>query len=141
MAYLLLVRAAPGPFTLDQPRPPLGEELAAAGDPFSAAARLLAHVLAAPCLLQAVLWAGLAVAVGFALSRRRLESRLWVWSLSFAAVFAAYRIVPAVAWGYPAEPWRLVWSVALPAAVILFPLVLTTADAPEEADDGSLQGD
>ena len=139
MVYLLLVRAPRGPFTLDQPRRPLGEELSAAGDPFTAAGRVLAHVLAAPCLLQAALWAGLALAIGLALSRGRLETRLWVWALAFAAVFAAYRVVPAVVWGYPAEPWPLVWSVALPAAVILFPLVLTTGDAPEERDDGDLQ--
>ncbi len=139
MVYLLLVRAPRGPFTLDQPRRRLGEEFTAAGDPFTAAGRVLADVLAAPCLLQAALWAGLAVAIGFALSRGRLETRLWVWALAFAAAFAAYRVVPAVVWGYPAEPWPLVWSVALPAAVIFFWLVLTTGDAPEEREDGDLQ--
>jgi len=141
MIYLLLTRAGRGPFTLEQPRWPLSGELAAAGDPFTAAGRLLAHVLASPTLLQAGLWAGLAAALAYAVTRSRLEARLWVWSLSFAAVFAAYRIVPVVVWGYPASLWPLVWSVVVPAAVILLPLVLTTVAAPEEAEDGSLQGD
>ena len=93
----------------------------------------------APTLLQAAAWAGLAAALGYALTRRRLETRLWIWSLSFAAIFAAYRIVPIVVWDYPADVWPLVWSVALPAAVILLPLVLTTGEAPEEGEDGDLQ--
>ena len=54
-------------------------------------------------------------------------------------MFAVYRIVPVVVWDYPASLWPLVWSVAVPAAVILLPLVLTTGDAPEEGDDGDLQ--
>ena len=139
MLFLLLARGARGPFTMEQPRWHLGAEVAGAGDPFSAAGRLLAHVLAAPTLVQAAVWAGLAAALAFALTRRRVETRLWIWSLSFATVFAVYRIVPVVVWGYPASLWPLVWSVALPAAVILLPLILTTGDAPEEGDDGDLQ--
>jgi hypothetical protein len=50
-----------------------------------------------------------------------------------------YRIVPAAVWGYQSSLWPLVWSVAVPAAVILLPLVLTTGQAPEEACDGDLQ--
>ncbi len=139
VAYLLLTRAPRGPFTLDQPRTRLGEQLAAAGDPLTVAGRLLVHLLAAPTLLQAGLWAGLAAALGYALTRRRLEIRLWIWAAAFALVFAVYRIVPVVVWDYPASLWRLVWSVALPAAVILLPLILTTGDAPEEDVDGDLQ--
>jgi eukaryotic-like serine/threonine-protein kinase len=137
--FLLLTRAPRGPFTLEQPRWHVGQEVAAAGDPFTAAGRLLVHALAAPTLLQAALWAGLAAALGYALTRRRVETRLWIWSLSFAVVFAVYRIVPVVVWDYPASLWPLVWSVAVPAAVILLPLVLTTGEAPEEGDDGDLQ--
>jgi eukaryotic-like serine/threonine-protein kinase len=137
--FLLLTRAPRGPFTLEQPRGRLGEALAAAGDPLTAAGRVLAHAIAAPTLLQAAVWAGLAASLGYALTRRRLETRLWIWSLSFAAVFALYRIVPVVVWGYPASLWPLVWSVAVPAAVILLPLVLTTGAAPQEGDDGDLQ--
>jgi len=141
LVYLLLVRSPRGAFTLEQPRWHLAGDMAVAGDPFTAAGRLLVHVLAAPCLLQALLWAGLAAAIAYALTRRRFEIRLWVWSLAFAGVFVAYRVVPIVVWDYPAQLWPLVWSVALPAAVILFPLLLTTAAAPEETEDGSLQGD
>jgi hypothetical protein len=137
--FLLLTRAERGPFTMEQPRWRLGGEVAAAGDPFTAAGRVLAHTLAAPTLVQAAVWAGLAAALAYALTRRRVETRLWIWSLSFAAVFAVYRIVPVVVWGYPSSLWPLVWSVAVPAAVILLPLVLTTGEAPEESDDGDLQ--
>ena len=139
VVYLLLTRAPRGPFTLEQPRWPLSRELAAAGDPFTALGRVLVHLLATPTLLQAGLWAGLAAALGYALTRRRLEIRLWIWSVAFAVVFAAYRIVPVLVWDYPASLWPLVWSVALPAAVILLPLVLTSGEAPEEGDDGDLQ--
>ena len=139
VVYLLLTSAPRGPFTFEQPRWPLSRELAAAGDPFTAAGRVLVHLLATPTLLQAGLWAGLAAALGYALTRRRLEIRLWIWSLTFAAVVAVYRIVPVVVWEYPASLWPLVWSVALPAAVILLPLVLASGEAPEEGDDGDLQ--
>ena len=139
VVYLLLTRAPRGPFTLEQPRWRLSEGLAAAGDPFTAAGRLLVHLLATPTLLQAGLWAALAAALGYALTRRRLEVRLWIWSVAFAVAFAVYRIVPVVVWDFPASLWPLVWSVALPAAVILLPLVLTTGEAPEEGDDGDLQ--
>jgi len=137
--FLLLTRAERGPFTMEQPRWRLGGEVAAAGGPLTAAGRVLAHTLAAPTLVQAAGWAGLAAARAYALTRRRVETRLWIWSLSFAAVFAVYRIVPVVVWGYPSSLWPLVWSVAVPAAVILLPLVLTTGEAPEESDDGDLQ--
>jgi hypothetical protein len=137
--FLLLTRAPRGPFTLEQPRWHVADGAAAAGDPFTAAGRVLVHAFAAPTLLQAVVWAGLAGALGYALTRRRLETRLWIWSLAFAAVFALYRIVPIVVWDYPASLWPLVWSVAVPAAVILLPLVLTTGEAPEDGEHGDLQ--
>lgn len=139
LVYLVLLRAARGPFTLFQPRWHLAGEAAAAGDPFSAATRVLGVALAPACVLQMLLWAGLAVALGFALSRRRLELRLWVWAFSFAAAFAVYCIVPIAVWGYPAKLGALLWNVALAAGVILLPLVFTTGDVPEERDDGHLQ--
>jgi len=139
IVFLLLTRAARGPFTLEQPRWNVAGDVAAAGDPFTAAARVLAHVLAGPTILQALLWAGLAAALAYALTRRRLESRLWIWSLSFAVIFCIYLVVPVAVWHYPSGLGPLVWSVAAPAAVILLPLVLSTAEAPEEGDDGTLQ--
>ncbi len=86
-----------------------------------------------------LVWAGLAAAIGYALSRRRLGVRLWVWALAFAAVFCVYRIVPVAIWGYPAALTSLLLNVALAATVILLLLVLTTGEAPEEHDDGHLQ--
>ena len=116
-----------------------GDRLAASGDPLTAAARLLGVLFSPPCLLQMAVWAGLAAALGFAFSRRRLEARLWIWSFTFAGVFAAYRIVPIAVWGYPATLGALLPSVVLAASVILLPLILTTGEAPEERDDGDLQ--
>jgi eukaryotic-like serine/threonine-protein kinase len=139
IVFLLLTRAARGPFTFEQPRWPVAGEVAAASDPFAVAGRVLAHVLAAPTILQALVWAGLAAALAYALTCRRLEARLWIWSLSFAAVFCVYRIVPVLVWHYQADLWPLVWSVAVPAAVILLPLFLATGEVPEEGDVGDLQ--
>lgn len=139
LVYLVLLHAPRGSFTFFQPRWRLADEAAAAGDPFTVATRILGVALAPACVLQMFLWAGLAVALGFALSRRRLELRLWVWALAFAATFAVYRVVPIAVWGYPAELAPLLWNVALAAGVILLPLVLTTGDGPEERHDGHLQ--
>ena len=139
LIYLLLLHDSRGPFTLFQPRWRLADEAAAAGDPFTVATRVFSAVLAPAGLLQMLVWTGLAVALGFALSRRRLELRLWVWALAFAATFAVYRIVPIAVWGYPADLAPLLLNVVLAAGVILLPLVLTTGDGPEERDDGDLQ--
>jgi eukaryotic-like serine/threonine-protein kinase len=141
LVYLLIVRGPRGPFTLYQPRVRLGGTLAAAGNPVSAAAHALAAVWTPACLLQVLLWAGLAAAIGFAFTCRRLETRLWVWALAFAAVFAAYRVVPIGVWGYPVALTSLLLNVALAAVVILFPLILASGDVPEERDDEHLQGD
>ena len=141
LAYFLIVRAPRGPFTLYQPRLRLAGSLAAAGNPLSAAARLLASVWTPACLLQVLVWAGLAAAIGFAFTCRRLEMRLWVWALAFAAVFAAYRIVPISVWGYPASLAPLLLNVVLAAGVIVLPLVLASGNVPEERDDEHLQGD
>jgi hypothetical protein len=139
LVYLVLLRAPRGPFTLFQPRWRLAGEAAAAGDPFTVARHVLGVALAPAGVLQMLLWAGLAVALGFALSRRSLELRLWVWALAFAATFAVYRLVPIAVWGYPAELAPLLWNVALAAGVILLPLVFTAGDGAEERADGHLQ--
>jgi hypothetical protein len=139
LVYLVLLRAPRGPFTLFQPRWRLAGEAAAAGDPFTVTTHVLGVALAPAGVLQMLLWAGLAVALGFALSRRSLELRLWIWALTFAATFAVYRLVPIAVWGYPAELAPLLWNVALAASVILLPLVFTAGDGAEERADGHLQ--
>jgi hypothetical protein len=139
LVYLLLLRAPRGPFTLFQPRWKVGAEAAAAGDPFSAAAHVVSVAFAPACIVQMLVWAGLAAAIGYALSRRRLALRLWVWALTFAGTFCVYRVLPAAVWGFPVESTPLLLNVALAAAVILLLLVLTTEEAPEERADGHLQ--
>jgi len=139
LVYLVLLRTSRGPFTLFQPRGRLAETSAAAGDPFTAATHVLAVALAPAGLLQIAVWAAFAAALGYAFTRRRLELRLWVWALSFGAVFSVYLVAPAALWGYSVTLAPLVLNVALAAGVIVLPLVLTTGDAPEASDDGHLQ--
>jgi hypothetical protein len=141
LAYLLIVRVPRGPFTLYQPRLRLADNLATAADPWHAAAYALVAIWTPACLLQMLVWAGLAAAIGFAFTCRRLEMRLWVWALAFAATFAAYRVVPIAVWGYPASLAPLLLNVALAAGVIVLPLALASGDVPEERDDEHLQGD
>ena len=143
LVYLLLVRAPRGPFTLYQPRGHLARDLAEAGDPFGVVARLGEVVLSPQCLLQMAVWAGLALALGVILTLPTLELRLWGWALSFAGVFAAYRIAPVAAWDYPAPLGPLLVHVGLAAGMILLLLVLApTGVLPQEHDDdGSLQVD
>jgi hypothetical protein len=139
LVYLLLVRAPRGPFIMEQPRGRLAAGLSGADDPLTAAWRALEVVLAPPSLLQAALWAAIAAATAFTFSRVSLEGRLWSWSLTWAAVFAAYRIVPVGVWDYRAELTPLLLSVGLAAGMIVLPLVLTGGGPLEETDDGDLQ--
>ena len=139
LVYLLLLRAPRGPFTLFQPRSAVGADAAAAGNPVSAAAHLVLAAVTLAGILQMLVWAALAAAVGYALSCRRLEARLWAWALAFAAVFCVYCVAPGAVWGYPVTLTSLLLNVALASTVILLLLVLTTEEAPEERDDGHLQ--
>jgi len=139
--YLLLVRAPRGPFIGFQPRGRLDRDLAAAEHPLGVAWQVLGVVFSWPCLVQMALWAGLAAAVGFALSVRRVEKRLWVWALAFAAVFTMYRAIPIAVWDYRATLAELLASVALAAAVVLLPLLLWTGPTSdglidERVEDG-----
>jgi len=141
LVYLLLARTPSGPFTLFQPRGHLARTLATETNPFAVVARVIGIVASPPCLLQMFVWAGLAAAMGFALSRRRLETRLWIWSLSFAVAYSAYRIAPVEVWNFRAALAGLIASVAQASGVILLPLVLATGERPEEYDDEHLQVD
>ena len=132
LVYLLLVRAPRGPFIGFQPRGRLGRDIAAADHPLAAAWDVLGVVLAWPGLAQMVLWAALAAAVGAALQTRRVEVRLWIWALAFAAVFTVYRAVPIAVWEYRRVTLaQLLVSVALGAAVVVLPLLLWTSSTPE----------
>ena len=101
-------------------------------------------VLSPQCLLQMAVWAGLALAVGVIMSTSSLELRLWAWALTFAGVFAAYRIAPVGVWDYAAPLAPLLFDVALAAGMILLLMVLIpTGVLPEERDEehGLLQVD
>jgi len=129
--YLLLVRAPRGPFIGFQPRGGLARDIAAADHPLAVAWDVVGVALAWPSLVQTLLWAALAVAMGAALRAPRVETRLWIWALAFAVVFTVYRAVPIAVWGYRATLVELLASVALAAAVVLLPLLLWTGFTPE----------
>ncbi len=131
MFYLLLVRAPRGPFVAFQPRGRLARDLAAADHPLEVVWDGLSVVFSWPGVLQMVAWAALAAAVGLALRAHRVEARLWIWALAFAAVFVVYRAVPIAVWAYPAALTYLLTSVALAAAVVLLPLLLWTGPTAE----------
>jgi hypothetical protein len=118
------------------------QDLAEAGDPLTVVVRLGEVVLAPECLLQMSVWAGVALAAAFIASAYALEVRLWVWALTFAGVFAAYRVAPVAVWEYPAPLAPLLLAVALAAGVILFLVLLTPPGAlPEDRDNELLQID
>jgi hypothetical protein len=129
--YLLLVRAPRGPFIGFQPRGRLARDIASADHPLGVVWEVLQVVFSWPCLTQMATWAALAAAVGAALRARRVETRLWIWALAFAAVFTMYRAVPIAVWEYRVTLASLLASVALAAAVVLLPLLLWTSPTSE----------
>ena len=70
-----------------------------------------------PCLAQAALCAGLALALAVALRLGRLEARLWLWSLAFSTFYILGRALPAAAWRPPAGAGELLANVVVAAAV------------------------
>ncbi len=54
-----------------------------AGNPVTLLIAAGRALLSWPCLFQAALWAGLALALAVALRLERLEARLWLWSAAF----------------------------------------------------------
>ncbi len=116
-----------------QARGLLAARLTAAGDPVTLLVDAARVVLSRPCLLQAALWAGLALALAVALRLRRLEARLWLWALAFGVFYAVGRIVPVAVWGLPAGSHELLANVAVAAAASGAVLVLIAPPARHEA--------
>ena len=139
--YLMIVRAPKGPLTNYRPRTRVGGDLADAAHPLAVAGRMLEALLSGPALLQALLWAGLALAMLLALRARSAEIRLWLWAGSFATLFIACRVLPVVVWGYRAPVGPLLLHVALAAGVILLPLLLWTPFPPEAPGDEHVEVD
>jgi len=133
--YLLLERVSRSPYTGFQPRGHLATQLQAAGNPLTAAYRVLAVTLSGPSLLQMAVWAGLALAVTFTLSLRPMLVRLWAWSLSMCLVFVLYRVVPIRLWDYRVSLSALLAGVSVLAVVVLFAVVFDVGQRPEERRD------
>jgi len=116
-----------------QARGLLAARLAAVGNPVTLLLDVARVVLSRPCLLQAALWAGLALALAVALRQGRLEARLWIWALAFAVFYAVGRVVPLSVWGLPAGSRELLANVTVAAAVSGAVLALATPPARPEA--------
>jgi hypothetical protein len=119
----------------------LAAALTRADDPLAVAHVLVGALTEPVSLIYIGVWAGLAAAIGLAFVVRTLELRLWIWSLSFAAAYAIYAVVPVMAWGQTVSLLPLALNVAAAAGVILLPLALWAGGRPEEPDDEHLQGD
>ncbi len=117
VTYLVLALAAPARTAFAGLQAPggLAGRLTAAGNPVSALVAAGRAIVAWPCLVQAALCAGLALALAVALRFGRLEARLWVWSLAFSAVYVAGRVLPVAAWRPPAGSRELLANVIVAA--------------------------
>jgi len=89
VTYLVLALAAPARtgFAGFQAPGGLAGRLTVAGNPVAALVVGARAIATWPCLVQAALCAGLALALAVALRLGRLEARLWVWSLAFSAFY------------------------------------------------------
>jgi len=139
VTYLVVALAAPlrSAFAGYQAPGLLAGRLTAAGDPLTLLIAAGRTVVSRPCLFQAALWAGLALALAVALRLPRLELRLWVWSLAFSVFYLLGRLVPVSVWHLPAGSRELLLNVLVAAAVSGLALVAVSPPAgPVAVPDG-----
>ena len=117
VTYVVLALAAPARtgFAGFQAPGGLATRLTAAGNPVSVLVDLGRAIVSWPCLVQAALCAGLALALALALRLGRLEARLWVWSLAFSVFYIIGRALPVAAWRPPAGSRELLLNVVVAA--------------------------
>lgn len=116
---LSLSGVAGSPFTFFRPAGDVGAGIAAADGYFSTLTAV-AGLLATPqSLLQAGAWAALAAALPYVACGVRLERRLWAWSLTFAALFAACTLLPAALLGRGVPTHVLLLNLLVAAVVTL----------------------
>jgi len=108
----------------------------AAGDPATALVTVARLATSRACLLQAGLWAALALALAAAARPARTEARLWLWSLGFCGFYLAARVVPVSLWGVPAGARELLGNVVLAALASGAVLALAPAAARPLAPAG-----
>jgi hypothetical protein len=118
VTYVLITGVPGSPFSGFQPRSHLAAHLAGS-NPVAVALRVVRAVATAPGLGQAVIWGIFALAIHTTFRAHRLERRLWLWSVSCAALFAAEWVLPIHLWHYRASLAALLPSVAVVAAVLL----------------------
>jgi hypothetical protein len=106
--------------------------LLAAGDPMTALVAVAHLASSRACLLQAGLWAGLALTLAAAARLGRLEARLWAWSLAFAVFYAVARVVPVTLWGVSVGARALLLNVTVAALAsgVVLALAGTAAASP-----------
>jgi hypothetical protein len=117
--YLTLTGADGSPFTFFQAPGDAAGSIAGADGFFSTAAAVVSVLLSPAALLQAVVWAALAVALPHVVGAARLERRLWAWSLTFGGLFAACALLPAALLGAAVTTHGLLLNLAVVAVVTL----------------------
>ncbi len=119
VTYLVVALTAPlrSAFAGYQAPGRLAGRLTTAGDPLTLLIAAGRALVSWPCLFQAALWAGLALALAVALRLGRIEARLWLWSVSFCAFYILGRAVPVSVWRLPAGSRELLLNVVVAAAV------------------------
>jgi Protein kinase domain len=119
----------------------LEAHLRAAGDPVTVLRAGLDAVLSWPCLLQAAVWAGLALALAVALRLDRLELRLWIWAGSFSIVYVIYRAVPVAVWHRPATAHDVLLDVVVAATASGVALAFVGSSRPAPSVEDALLDD
>ncbi len=132
VTYLVLALAAPARTAFAGFQAPGGlvGRLTVAGNPVTALVVGGRAVVTWPCLVQAALCAGLALALAVALRLGRLEARLWVWSLAFSAFYILGRALPVAAWRPPAGSRELLLNVVVAAVASGAALALVSPAHP-----------
>jgi eukaryotic-like serine/threonine-protein kinase len=116
--FLTLTGVGGSPFTFFRPAGDAAAAIAGA-DGFAGAFAGIGTLLFAPQgLLQAAVWAALAAALPYVVGAHRLERRMWGWSLTFAALFAACALLPALL-DRPVTGSELLLNLVVAAVVIL----------------------
>ncbi len=116
--YLTLTGAVGSPFTVFAPGGHAAARIAAADGVFATLARIAATLFSPQAIVQACIWAALAAALPCVVFPQRLERRLWAWSFTFAGLFAASALLPAML-GRAATAGELLLNLLVAAVVTL----------------------
>lgn len=117
--YLSLTGVSGSPFTLFRPAGDAAAAIAGADGFFATFAAAMGLFVSPQGLLQAAIWAALAAAMPRVVGAARLERRLWAWSLTFAVLFTACAVLPALLLDRAVGTQQLLLNLAVAAVVTL----------------------